>query len=186
MCGGGGCTGGGWSRNENGGPRVPGTDIGTPATALAPGQLFTLRRRHPQAIPATSNFVLDRYHIGPPLVAMGIIWPGGTPYFWPFVAFFFAWRGLAQGLTLTKSPSKKTKSADISEHFGCYLSVEGETHTPHSITPLKICSEQRVQNLGVTSAPMYGCAFICRGAPTLLVSASREDLESGTDIITGR
>lgn len=53
-------------------PRVPGTDIGTPATALAPGQLFTLRRRHPQAIPATSNFVLDRYHIGPPLVAMGI------------------------------------------------------------------------------------------------------------------
>ena len=59
-------------QRENGGPRVPGTDIGTPATALAPGQLFTLRRRHPQAIPATSNFVLDRYHIGPPLVAMGI------------------------------------------------------------------------------------------------------------------
>ena len=60
-------------QRENGGPRVPGTDIGTPATALAPGQLFTLQRRHPQAIPATSNFVLDRYHIRPLLVAMEIM-----------------------------------------------------------------------------------------------------------------
>lgn len=43
-----------------------------PSHCLGAGSAIHAARRHPQAIPATSNFVLDRYHIGPPLVAMGI------------------------------------------------------------------------------------------------------------------
>ena len=44
VCGGGGCADGEAAATKRGvAPRVQGTDIETPATPLAPGQLFTLR-----------------------------------------------------------------------------------------------------------------------------------------------